>query len=87
MSMLFPEPHRTFPFRRTVRTALRSIHILTIGTLLGGHIFNQPVELLEPWLWGSVISGLLLLATDLHASMEALYQIHGVIVLAKVGLY
>ncbi|MCB1756085.1 MAG: hypothetical protein KDJ38_11210 [Gammaproteobacteria bacterium] len=86
MSLLFPEEPRTFPFRRTVRTLLRTLHILAIGTLLGGHIFEQPVELLEPWLWASVISGLLLLATDMHASFEVFFQVHGLVVLLKVAL-
>ncbi len=86
MSLLFPEELRTFPFRRTARTILRTLHILTMGTLLGGHIFSQPVAVLEPWLWGAVLSGLLLLATDMHASMSVFYQMHGLVVIIKVGL-
>lgn len=86
MSLLFPEDSRTFPFRRTARTILRTLHILTIGTLLGGHIFNQPVAVLEPWLWGAMLSGFLLLATDIHASMAVFYQVHGLVVIIKVGL-
>ncbi len=86
MSLLFPDEPRTFPFRRTLRTFLRTIHIFTIGTLVGGHIFDQPPELLEPWLWGSVISGFLLLATDMHASMNVFYQMHGLVVVIKVAL-
>ena len=86
MSLLFPDELRTFPFRRTVRTILRTLHILTIGTLLGGHIFSQPVAVLEPWLWGAMLSGFLLLATDMHASMAVFYQIHGLVVIIKVGL-
>lgn len=86
MSFLFPDELRTFPFRRTVRSILRTLHILTIGTLLGGHIFNQPADVLEPWLWGAVISGLLLLATDMHASMNVFLQMHGLVVIVKVGL-
>ena len=86
MSLLFPEEPRSFPYRRTVRTLLRTLHILTTGTLIGGHIFVQPVEILEPWLWGAVISGLLLLATDMHASMNVFFQVHGLVVLLKTGI-
>lgn len=86
MSLLFPEEPRDFPYRRTVRTILRTIHILTMGVLLGGHVFEQPVDVLEPWLWGVVLSGLLLLATDMHASMAVFNQVHGLVVLIKVAL-
>ncbi len=86
MSILFPKEPRTFPYRRTTRSILRTLHILAMGTLLGGHIFEQPVEVLEPWLWATVISGLLLLATDMHASMNVFFQMHGIVVLIKMTL-
>lgn len=86
MSLLFPEQPRTFPYRRTIRTLLRTLHILTTGTLIGGHVFAQPVTVLEPWLWMSVLSGFLLLATDMHASMNVFFQVHGLVVLVKVAL-
>jgi len=86
MSFLFPKEPRSFPYRRTVRTLLRTLHILAMGTLLGGHIFNQPVAILEPWLWAAVLSGSLLLATDMHASFDVFLQVHGLVVLLKVGL-
>jgi hypothetical protein len=67
VSALFPTVPRDFSCRRGARTALRTVHIFTAGTLLAGYIFGQPSAALEPWLLGTVLSGLLLLATDLHA--------------------
>jgi len=81
---LFPNTPRDFPFRRTVRIGLRALHILTAGTLIGGHIFAQPTESLLPWLLGAIVTGSLLLLTDLHASCAFLLEARGVAVVAKL---
>ena len=83
---LFPQAPRDFPFRRVIRTGLRTAHILTGGTLLAGHIFNQPPGSLMPWLLGTLISGGLLLLTDLHASFAVLCEVRGLAVVVKLGL-
>lgn len=85
-SLLFPSVPRDFPFRRSLRSALRALHILTGGVLIGGVIFDQPPEALSPWVWGTVISGVLLLATDLYASVAILCEVRGLVVLLKVVL-
>ncbi len=79
-------PPRDFPYRRTVRILLRSAHIFATGTLVGGYIFDQPTAVLMPWLWGSAVSGILLLATDLHTGIAVLCEARGVAVIAKVVL-
>lgn len=86
VSALFPKVPRDFSYRRGLRTALRAAHIFTAGTLLGGYIFDQPVAVLEPWLLGTVISGFLLLAIDLHASLAVLLELRGLGVLVKLVL-
>jgi hypothetical protein len=86
MAFLFPREPRSFPFRRAARSILRAGHILASGTLLGGYIFAQPRADLEPWLMGTVISGLILMATDLHASLAVLLEMRGVGVLVKLVL-
>ena len=83
---LFPSTPRSFPFQRVIRTLLRGLHILTTGVLLGGHIFTQSPETLMPWLLGSVLTGLLLFATDLYASCAILLEARGVAVFVKIGL-
>ena len=85
-SALFPKVPRDFSCRRGVRMALRTAHIFTAGTLLAGYIFGQPAAALEPWLLGTVISGFLLLATDLHASLGVLFEVRGLAVLVKLVL-
>lgn len=66
--------------------ALRTLHIFATGVLVGGHIFGQSKEELFGWLVGSVTSGLILLATDLHATFAFLLQVRGLLVLLKVVL-
>lgn len=84
--VLFPKEHRTLPFRRTIRILFRALHIMTAGVLLGGHIFNQPVLILEPWLWATVITGTIILLTDLHSSLAILFEIRGIAILFKIVL-
>lgn len=85
-ALLFPSTPRSFPFRRGIRTLLRALHILTTGILLGGHVFDQPSEILMPWLWGSIVSGLLLFATDIYASCAILFEARGIAVFTKLLL-
>ncbi len=86
VSLLFPKIPRSFPFRRTVCIGLRTVHILASGVLLGGYIFAQPSAVLEPWLLATVISGILLLVTDLHASVAVLVEVRGIAVVCKAVL-
>ncbi len=86
MQRFFPSAPRSFPFRRSVRTLLRATHIFTGGVLVGGVLFDQPPEVLSPWVIGTVASGLLLLATDLYASLAVLCEVRGASVLLKLIL-
>jgi hypothetical protein len=81
---LFPSTSRDFPYRRPIRIGLRSLHILSAGTLVGGHIFAQAPDVLLPWLAGAVLTGALLLLTDLHASCAFLFEARGIAVVAKL---
>ncbi len=83
---MFPAVPRAFPFRRGVRIALRTAHIFTSGVLLGGYIFDEPATVLEPWLWSSVITGLLLFAVDLYATLVILFELHAIAVIVKIIL-
>lgn len=59
---------------------------MTVGVLLGGHIFHQPIVILEPWLWGAVLSGLAILMTDIYSSFAVLFEVRGIVILIKIVL-
>ncbi len=86
ITVVFPQAPRDFAYRRLIRSALRATHIACTGILLGAYIFQQPVSTLEAWLFFSVLTGLLIMATDLHASAAVLFEVRGLVVLIKVGL-
>ena len=85
-SLIFPDAPRDFPMRRWVRILMRTLHIITASILFGGHVFDQPVTELEPWLWGTVLSGMFIMLTDLHASFAVLLEVRGVAVVIKAIL-
>jgi len=62
------------------------LHILCTGILLGGHVFEQPQSVIEPWLYASVFSGLAIFITDLHASMTVLFEVRGLMLIIKLAL-
>lgn len=84
--MLLPDQPRDFPYRRWVRMSFRALHIFAIGVLIGGHVFDQSVALLMPWLIFAVTSGVLLLVTDLVASCAVLFEARGLAIVAKLVL-
>jgi len=59
---------------------------MTTGVFLGGHIFHQPVSVLEPWLWVAILSGLAILLTDIYSSFAVLFEIRGLVILLKIAL-
>lgn len=84
--LLFPAEPRNFPLRRGLRMALRTLHIFSVGVMSGGILFQQPMELVQPWLLSAVFSGLALFATDMHATLAVLFEVRGFAVYAKIGL-
>lgn len=81
---LFPASPRSFPYRRTVCTAMRTVHIFTACTLLAGHLFAQPTEILHPWLLGALVSGFILFFIDLYTSCRYLLELSGLAVVIKL---
>jgi hypothetical protein len=70
---------------RGVDIALRSVHIGAAGILLGGVVFNQPLDTLHSWAWWAVLTGLGLVATEVHHSWRWPYQGRGVMAMLHIG--
>jgi len=86
LRVFFPVKLRTFPHRHAIRIGLRTVHLLTMAVLLGGHVFEQPVDVLQFWLVATITSGVLLLLTDLYASMAILFELRSLAAVIKIGL-
>ena len=73
-------------FMRWLRISLRTAHIATFATLVGGHVFATPAAELRPWLYGVIATGALLIATYLYQEPRWPREIRGVAIMAKVAL-
>lgn len=81
-ALLFPDPPRAFPGRRFVKIALRGTHVLCASFCLGAYAFDAPDR--GAWLAAAIVTGLLLLALDLHESAAFLLEVRGLVVLGKL---
>ena len=84
--LLFPERPREFRARRTIKIALRALHVGCAALLLGSHAFGAGPEVRSAWLAATAGSGILLLMLDLHASAAFLLQVRGAVLLSKLLL-
>jgi hypothetical protein len=85
-AMLFPETPRHVPHERGINIALRTVHLMTFGILLGGHAFDVPADRLLPFLYLTIVSGAGLVLLELYSSCRWIYLGKGVMVLLKIAL-
>lgn len=85
-SILFPEKDRSFPGERMLRTTLRTVHLASMGILLGGHVFGMPSEKLYPALGWTLGSGAAFAVIELYCNFHWLFQVRGLMTVAKIGL-
>lgn len=72
--------------RRTLGIGLRTIHIVTIGLLLGGYAFGvEPARLTTSW-WLAASTGVGLAGTESGCHLLWLQQLRGLMTLAKLAL-
>jgi hypothetical protein len=65
-----------------VKIALRGAHVLCASLCLGAYAFDAPGR--GAWLGAALLTGLLLLALDLHESAAFLLEVRGLVVLGKL---
>lgn len=85
-ALLLPSPPRSLPCNRGISIALRTLHLLTSGLLLGGHAFDAQPERLGVLLYLTVGSGAGLILLELYRSCDWAYQGMGALVILKVAL-
>lgn len=83
---LVPNPPRSVPHERAWNVALRTLHLVAFGLLIGGHFWGVAADRLLPALWITIASGAALMALELYKSVEWLFLGKGLTVLTKLLL-
>jgi hypothetical protein len=83
---LFPDPPRRIPADRWIGVALRTAHLLAVGTLLGGHVFDVDKPRLVPFLLAAVATGVAMMVLEIAATAEWLCMVKGALAVLKVTL-
>ncbi|MFQ5830183.1 MAG: hypothetical protein ACE5JD_13655 [Candidatus Methylomirabilia bacterium] len=74
------------PHERAWNVALRTVHLMAFGLLLGGHAWDVEADRLLAAFWVTMGSGAALMGLELLKTFEWLFLGKGVMVLAKLGL-
>lgn len=72
--------------RRWFRISMRTVHIASIVGLVGGVLFAVPLERLSSWAAATVLSGSLLIATDLADDRPYLRELRAMAMLLKLAI-
>jgi hypothetical protein len=72
------------PHERAWNVALRTLHLMAFGTLLGGHVWDVAPERVWPALAATAASGLALVALELYRDLGWLFLGKGLVVLLKL---
>ena len=84
--ILCPDPPRRVPAQRLLGLTLRTAHLLSVGTLLGGHVFAVDAERLVPFLAAAIVTGGGMIALELVSTCMWLFTGKGLAVTLKLGL-
>ena len=71
---------------RTLRTTLRTLHVLAFGAYYGGHVFQVSSERLFPALVAVVVTGGLFALFEAWSHPVWLHQLRGVCTYVKIAL-
>jgi hypothetical protein len=81
-----PTSKHPIPHARIWNIAFRTLHILAISVLVGGHAFNAPAGQLRPLLYAAIVSGIGMVLVDAYPSLQFLHQGWGIFLLVKLAL-
>ena len=86
LSGLFPDPPRRIPAHRWIGVVLRTAHLVTTGTLLGGHVFDVDPTRLVPLLYGAIATGAAMILLECASTCAWLGMTKGVCAVAKLAV-
>jgi hypothetical protein len=82
----FEAGERKIPGARWLRTSLRTLHLIAVGALYGGHLYAVDATRLRPALFSVLLTGGLLVCFEAWQSRVWLVQLRGVATFFKFGL-
>lgn len=74
------------PHARIWSVLFRTLHILAISILVGGHAFSAPIDSLRPLLYLAIVSGVGMAFIEAYPSWQALFQGWGLLLFLKLAL-
>ena len=74
------------PYSRFWKISLRTLHLMVISVLLGGHVFGAPAEQLRPLLYGAILTGAGMIVLETYPSPHFIFEGWGLFLLAKLAL-
>jgi len=82
-------PSAAMPFLPNARAwsiLFRTLHLLAISILVGGHAFNAPADRLLPMLYLAIASGAGMAFIEAYPNWRALFQGWGILLFVKLAL-
>ena len=81
-----PSAPHPIPHLRLWSVLARTVHILAISILVGGHAFGALAEQLRPMLYVTIASGLIMAFLEAYPSCKSLFQGWGILLMIKLAL-
>lgn len=79
-------PKRKSVTARVCNIAVRTMHLIFTGILVGGHFFSMPPERLRPLLYLVIASGIGLIAAEAYPNWRWCCEVCAWMVFSKLGL-
>ena len=74
------------PYGRAWKITLRTLHLMAISILVGGHVFSAPADQLRPLLYVAIATGIGLILLEAYPSPHFLFEGWGVLLVLKLAL-
>jgi hypothetical protein len=81
-----PTNKPTIPYARVWSIAFRTLHLVAISILVGGHAFGASADQLRPLLFGAIVTGTGMATIETYPTFQFLHRGWGLFLLLKLAL-
>lgn len=86
LAILSPRTGHAIPYARYWNILFRTLHLIAISLLVGGHAFGATTGQLRLLLYGAIVTGVGMAVVDAYPSFQFLHQGWGLFLLLKLAL-